>query len=224
MSIRLLVAEDQALIRRGILSVLQPEPDIEVLGEAIDGREAVDKALALRPHLVLMDVMMPGGDGITATRAIRERCPEIQVLILTFYDHSDLFQKAAEAGAVGYVMKDISPANLINAVRAVYNGNAMLSPHIAKQMMAHFYASRHQRAGASPGRPKGLTEREVDVLVGLASGLSDKEIAAKLFLSEATVKTHLRAIYHRFKLRNRAHAAAYAVEKGLLNGNHTVVL
>lgn len=217
MSIRVLVVDDQGLTRRGILSILKPDSDIEVLDEASDGPEALQKAVALQPDLVLMDIMMPGGDGITATRAIKERCPRTQVLILTFSPDPELFRKAAEAGAVGYVLKDISPENLANAIRAVHNGKGMLSPQIAKQMMDGLYSSRHERPATSVRRTHNLTEREVDVLMGLVSGLSDKEIAARLFLSEATVKTHLRTLYRRLKLRNRAQAAAFAVEKGLLD-------
>ena len=217
MTIRVLVVDDQGLTRRGILSILKPDSDIEVLDEASDGPEALQKAVALQPDLVLMDIMMPGGDGITATRAIKERCPRTQVLILTFSPDPELFRKAAEAGAVGYVLKDISPENLANAIRAVHNGKGMLSPQIAKQMMDGLYSSRHERPATSVRRTHNLTEREVDVLMGLVSGLSDKEIAARLFLSEATVKTHLRTLYRRLKLRNRAQAAAFAVEKGLLD-------
>lgn len=214
--IRVLVVDDQGLTRRGILSVLRPERDIQVLDEAADGQEALKKAVALQPDLVLMDIVMAGGDGITATRAIKQQCPRTHVLILTYSPDPELFRKAAEAGAVGYVLKDITAENLVKAIRAVYNGNGMLSPQVAKQMMEQFYSSRH--GGAMAGRKiHNLTEREVDVLTGLVAGLSDKEIAARLFLSEATVKTHLRTIYRRLKLRNRAQAAAYAVEIGLLN-------
>lgn len=217
MAIRLLIADDQAIIRRGIVAILQHESDIEVLGEAADAGEALEKAVALRPNLVLMEIMLPGGDGIATTRAIRERCPETQVLILTSNDRADVFQKAAGAGALGYLLKDVSPANLVSAVRAVHNGNAALSPRIANRMMADFRASHDTQSLAPARRLNGLTERETDVLTGLASGLSDKEIAAKLYLSEATVKTHLRLIYQRFKLRNRVQAAAFAVERGLIS-------
>lgn len=217
--IKVLVVDDQGLTRRGIVSVLRPERDIHVLDEAADGQEALKKAIALQPDLVLMDIVMARGDGITATRAIRQQCPRTQVLILTFSPDPELFRKAAEAGAVGYVLKDITAENLVKAIRAVHNGNGMLSPQIAKQMMEQFYSSRHGGT-PMPGRKHNLTEREVDVLTGLVAGLSDKEIAARLFLSEATVKTHLRTIYRRLKLRNRAQAAAFAVEIGLLNNVH----
>ena len=215
--IRILVVDDQGLTRRGILSVLRPERDIEVLDEAADGQEALKKAVALQPDLVLMDIVMAGGDGITATRAIRQQCPRTQVLILTFSPDPELFRKAAEAGAVGYVLKDITAENLVKAIRAVHNGNGMLSPQIAKQMMEQFHSSRHGSAAMAGRKVHNLTEREVDVLTGLVAGLSDKEIAARLYLSEATVKTHLRTIYRRLKLRNRAQAAAFAVEIGLHN-------
>lgn len=217
MSIRVLVVDDEGFIRRGVFAVLQSAPDLEVLGEAAGGHEALQKTVDLRPDVVLMDIVMPDGDGITATRAIKQRYPETKVLILTVCADSEVFRIAAEAGATGYVLKDISPEGLIGAIRSVYNGNAMLSPLVAKHIMDDLYTSRHQRAAALARQANGLTEREVDVLKGLAAGLSDKEIAADLYLSEATVKTHLRILYRRLKLRNRAQAAALAVEKGLLD-------
>lgn len=216
MAIRVLLVDDQVLTRQGVKVVLQPEQDIEIVGEAENGREALEKAVALLPDLVLMDIMMPGGDGVTATRAIRQRCPNTRVLMLTVYADQALFRKAAEAGAGGYVLKNISPTDLADAIRSVHHGGTTLSPVIARQMMNHFFDTRLESGVPTVKRIHGLTQRESEVLVGVAHGLSDKEIAAKLFLSESTVKTHLRMIYHRLKLRNRAQAAAFAVEKGLL--------
>jgi DNA-binding NarL/FixJ family response regulator len=216
--IRVLLVDDQVLIRQGVRAVLYQErnPDVEIVGEAGSGEEALAKVAALHPDVVLMDIMMPGGDGITATRKIKQQHPGVQVLILTAHGDQDLFQKAAEAGASGYVLKDITPPNLVRAIRTVHDGGTMLSPTIAKQIVDYLFATRHDMHLATTGRIYGLTQREVDVLVGLVQGLSDKEIAKKLFLSESTVKTHLRAIYRRFQVKNRAQAVAFAVEKKLL--------
>lgn len=216
MAIGVLIADDQTLIRQGVKVILRPEPDIQVVGEAENGQEAIDKVVSLHPDLVLMDVVMPGCDGIAATREIKERSPQTQILILTVYADQTLFRRAAEAGAIGYVLKDISPANLANAIRAAHNGRTTLSPVIARQMIDHFHSFRGTRDVAPVRAGNGLTPREIDVLTGVTEGLSDKEIAAKLFLSESTVKTHLRAIYHRHRLRNRAQAVVFAIERRLV--------
>lgn len=211
-----MVAVEEALIRHGILSVLRPEPDIEVLGEAADGQDALTKAVTLRPDLLLIDRMLTGGDGVAASRAIKERCPNTHILMLVPYAEPDLLRKAADAGVDGYVLKDISPADLVNAIRAVHKGSTMYSPLVVRHVPAYPSAMRDVRTAASARPIRGLTRRELDVLTGVAAGLSDKEIAAKLFLSEGTVKTHLRAMYRRLGFDNRTQAAAFAVENRLL--------
>ncbi len=211
MPIRVLLVDDQVLTRQGLRALLSREPDIEVVAEAGTGQEAVQLALRHRPDVVLMDVVMEEGDGIEATRAIKQGCPSTQILILTVYADQELFRQAVRAGAVGYVLKDISPQNLVNAIRAVYSGKTMVNPGIVRQLVEDL---QRQTAWNATGA-HGLTEREIDVLLGVASGLSDKEIAARLFLAESTVKTHLRSIYQKLGVRNRAQAAAWAVERGL---------
>jgi DNA-binding NarL/FixJ family response regulator len=217
-SIRVLLADDQAVMRRGIRAVLQSANEIEIVGEASDGYDAVKKAQMLQPDVVLMDISMPGADGITATRTIKQRCPQARTLILTVHVDADLFRKAAEAGAVGYVLKDIAPEQLVGAIEEIHRGNGMVSPHVAKQMFNQMFAGRDDGSAGSVRRTYGLTQRQIEILIHLASGLSDKEIGAKVFLSEATVKTHLRTVYRRLKVRNRAQAAVFAVEHGL-SGN-----
>lgn len=214
--IRVLLVDDQILTRIGLRMILQTEKDIMIVGEAANGREAVDMVLALRPEVVLMDLRMPESDGIDATQTIKQRCPRTQVLILSVYADLELFRKAAAAGAVGYVLKDITPANLVNAIRAVHNGKTMINPTIARQMVESLVS--HDRASADTAcrRLRELTDRDIEVLAGVTQGLADKEIAAKLFLSESTVKTHLRAIYRKLGLRNRAHAATFAIENNLV--------
>lgn len=215
MAIRVLLADDHVLTRQGLRALLAREPDIEVVAEASSGPEAVELAVRHQPDVVLMDVVMEGGDGIEATRAIRQRCPKTQVLILTVYADHDLFHRAVAAGAVGYVLKDISPQNLVNAVRAVQAGKTMVNPGILRKLVEEMQRRAEEQGVIGIQRRHGLTEREIDVLLAVSQGLSDKEIAARLFLSESTVKTHLRSIYHKLGVRNRAQAAAWAVEKGL---------
>jgi DNA-binding NarL/FixJ family response regulator len=215
MGTSILLADDQVLTRQGIRALLSQEPDIEVVAEARSGQEAVQLALRHRPDVVLMDVVMEEGDGIEATRAIKQSVPTTQILILTVYADQDLFRQAVRAGAVGYVLKDISPQNLVKAIRAVHSGKTMVNPGIVRQLVEDLYR-RAEEGPWNARRMHGLTDREVDVLLGVAAGLSDKEIAAKLFLAESTVKTHLRSIYQKLGVRNRAQAAAWAVEKGLV--------
>ncbi len=214
--IRVFLADAQILMRHGLRMILSSETDIAIVGEAESGSQAIDDVTALRPDVVLMDIAMPGGDGIEAIRAIKHRSPATQVLVLTTHSHQDLFQEAAEAGAVGYVLKDISPGNLVNAIRAVHTGATMINPILARQMVEGFSVGSSPLASKSAPRPRKLTRREADILVAVAHGLSDKAIASKLFISESRVKNCLRGLYSRLKLRNRAHAAAFAVRRGLL--------
>ena len=216
MAIRLLIVDDQMLIRLGLTAVLEPERDIEVVGEAGNMREALEKAVALRPDVALVDVMMPGGDGIEAARAIKQRCPNTEILILTVHGDLELFHRAAAAGASGYVLKDIPPANLANVIRSIRDGKTMVYPAIVRHMLGGSLDNNGVPAFGALEQRYGLTKRNCDVLLGVALGLSDKEIASKLMLSKSTVKTHLRRIYHKLKIRNRTEAAAFAVAENLL--------
>jgi len=216
--IRVLVVDDHSVVRLGIRVILESEPDIEVVGEVESGCDVLQQVKALTPNVVLMDIMLGDGDGIEATRAIKQHCPDVQILIVTVYADQHLFQKAVEAGAVGYVLKDITPTNLANAIRAVHTGKTMINPAVARQMVEHLFTTREEPDGTAR-RPYGITGREMEVLAGVAQGLSDKELGCKLCLSESTVKMHLRTIYSKLKLRNRAQAAVFAVEKGLVAPN-----
>jgi len=209
MAIRVLLADDHALIRAGVRLLLEDECDIEIVGEAAGGREALAMARELGPDVVLMDIKMPDGDGIETTQAIRRLCPQAQVLVLTAYSDPELVQHAATAGAAGYVLKDISAANLVAAIRAVHNGSTMVDPGVVPGLLECFAtAGTEGRRG-----PHGLTEREAAILREVVGGLGDKEVAAKLFLSVSTVKADLRAIYRRLKVRNRAQAAAFTISR-----------
>jgi DNA-binding NarL/FixJ family response regulator len=217
--IRVFLIDPHALLRHGLRMLLASEGDIEIVGEADAGAAAMDQVVSVKPDVVLMDIAAPGTDGIGAIRIIKSRVPTAQVLVLTAQSDAEIFREAAAAGAVGYVLKDISPSNLSNAIRAVHGGATMINPVLARQMVEGIAQDESAPAAGAPRRSHRLTPRETNILVEVSQGLGDKEIAVKLFLSEATVKTHLRSLYHRFKLRNRAQAAVLAAEKGLLDGS-----
>jgi len=209
-NIRVLVVDDHAVVRRGICALLTTEPGIDVVGEAADGREAVDQAERLLPDVVLMDLVMPGQNGIEATRQIRERCPTVHVLVLTGFGSDDKLFPAIKAGALGYLLKDASPEELIRAVRDAADGRTSLNHAVARRLLEEL--SREHRP-APPSEP--LTEREFEVLREVARGLSNEDIADRLCISEATVRTHVSNILTKLNLTNRTQAALYALREGL---------
>jgi DNA-binding NarL/FixJ family response regulator len=215
MPVRVMIVDDHGIVRSGLRALLQPEPDMAIVGEAATVKEAVKKAVELKPDVVLMDVNLPDGSGIEATRLIKDSCPETQVLMLTVYDDQDTVLKAVQAGAIGYVLKDIPPEYLIRAIRSVHTNGTMINPSIARKMVERLATTERDVVLANFRRGPGLTDREIEVLKEVAAGLSDKEIALKLYLSEPTIKSHLRSIYQKLRVRNRAQAAAYAVRNGL---------
>ena len=201
-STRVLIVDDHSVVRSGLASILEPEPDIQIIGEAKDGIEAIDKAIELKPDIILMDIFMPRCNGLEAIIAIRELLPSVQVLILTVSDREeDLFQ-ALRLGAQGYLLKSTDIAEVVDAVRRTAAGEAMLSGHMAARLVAEFREKADE--------PK-LSTREMEVLQRLAQGLTNTEIAKQLFLSESTVRTYLRRLLDKLHLRNRAEATAYAV-------------
>jgi DNA-binding NarL/FixJ family response regulator len=215
MPVRVLLVDDHGIVTAGLRALLQAEHDIAVVGEAIGVKEAVRKTAELKPDVVLMDVKLADGSGIEATKLIKESCPDTQVLILTVYDDQETVLKAVQAGAIGYVLKDIPPEHLTRAIRSVHSDRTMINPVIARKLIERLATTEREAVLFNFRRGPGLTEREVDVLKGVAAGLSDKEIALKLFLSEPTVKSHLRSVYQKLRIHNRAQAAAYAVKHGL---------
>jgi DNA-binding NarL/FixJ family response regulator len=222
MPIRVLLVDNQTLLRHGIRLILQSARDIEVIGEAADGNEAVDKAVALSPDIVLIESVLAEGDSIAAIRAIKQRCPSARTLVLSSEGDPEVFRKTAAAGAIGYILKDISPEDLMNAIRATHSGRTILSPTIAQRIVRHLSfaeesANGNGDRGAIRGQTPEPTGKEIEMLSLVARGLSDKEIAAQLFLTESAVKTRLRHIYRKLRLRNRAHAAVFLVENGLLS-------
>jgi NarL family two-component system response regulator LiaR len=208
--IRVLIADDHRIVRKGLSVLLATERDIQVVGEAQDGAEAVQKAGALQPDVVLMDLVMPRMDGIEATRRISTAYPKTRVLVLTSFAAEDKVFPAVKAGALGYLLKDCSPEELLEAIRRVHRGEASLEPAIARKVLQEI---------SNPGQGKHtsdpLTDREVDVLRLVAQGLSNKEIAARLFLAEWTVRTHVSNILGKLHLASRTQAALYALRSGL---------
>jgi DNA-binding NarL/FixJ family response regulator len=223
--IRLLLVDDQPLLRRGMTLVLEGEDDLQVVGEAADGVAAVEEATRLEPDVVLMDVRMPRMDGIEATRRLVAAMPRCRVLMLTTFDLDEHAFAALRAGASGFLLKDVPPAELAGAVRAVARGDAVVAPALTRRLLDAYV--HHLPAGPAQPRRRGrdhpalaeLTDRERDVLGELAGGRSNAEIAARLHLSEATVKTHVSRVLHKLQLRDRVQAVIVAYETGLAPGS-----
>ena len=222
--IRVLLVDDQPLLRMGFGMILNAQPDITVIGEAGDGAEAVRAARDLRPDVILMDVRMPGLDGVEATRQIVEAAGNsdnvgMRVIILTTFDLDDYAFAGLRAGASGFLLKDVPPEELTAAIRAVASGDAVVSPRITRKLLDR-YADRlpdpRDDAAPQPADLARLTEREHEVLLQVAAGLSNAEIAAELVLSEATVKTHVTRILAKLGLRDRVQAVVYAYQTGLV--------
>jgi DNA-binding NarL/FixJ family response regulator len=214
--ISVVIADDQTLVRDGFRMILDAQDDIEVVGEAADGFEAVERARELRPHVVLMDVRMPGRDGLEATRELLRESPETHVLILTTFDLNEYVYEAMRAGASGFLLKDIPRSQLIEGVRTVAGGDALLAPAITKRLIEQFV--RRPPASVRPLPPKldALTAREREVLQLVARGRSNAEIATALYVSEATVKTHVAHALSKLDLRDRVQAVVFAYESGLI--------
>ena len=213
MSLRVLLVDDQALVRAGFRMILDAQPDIEVVGEAADGNEAARLAQHASPDVVLMDIRMPGLDGIAATRLITGAPRSAKVVILTTYDLDEYVFDALSAGASGFLLKDVLPEDLIRGVRTVAAGDALLAPSVTRRLVAEFTRNRRRVPESSLGQ---LTDRERDVLVEIARGCSNSEIAERLFLSENTIKTHVTHLLDKLVLRDRVQAVVYAYENGVV--------
>lgn len=214
MTVRVVLADDQALVRGGFRMILDARDDLEVVGEAGDGEEAVALVERLRPDIVLMDVRMPRVDGIAATKRIVASGSATRVVVLTTYDVGEFVFSALRAGASGFLLKDIRPAELADAVRVVASGDALLSPSVTRQLLDRM-AGTLPTGDPLPGLAE-LSEREVEVLRLVALALSNREIADRLFLTEATVKTHVSAVLRKLGLRDRVQAVVAAYDTGLV--------
>ena len=215
-ALRVLIVDDHALFRRGLQMVLKQEADIDVVGEAEDGHEAVQKAEELMPDVILMDVRMPKRSGIEATRQVKERLPHVKILMLTISDEEGDLYDAIKAGASGYLLKEISIDEVADAIRAVWAGQSKITPSMATKLLAEF-AAMSKRAEETRQLPAPrLTEREMEVLRLVAQGLNNRDIAKDLFISENTVKNHIRNILEKLHLHSRMEAVVYAVREKLL--------
>ncbi|WP_228636661.1 response regulator transcription factor [Microtetraspora sp. AC03309] len=213
--IRVMLVDDQELVRTGFRMVLGAQPDIEVVGEAADGVAALEALRTVEADVVLMDVRMPRMDGVEATRQICAASPEARVLILTTFDLDEYAFAAIKAGASGFMLKDVLPTDLLSAIRSVHAGDAVVAPSTTRRLLERF-AVHLPEEDRAPHDLDGLTAREREVLFHVAQGLSNTEIAARLHLAEATVKTHLGRVLAKLRLRDRAQAVVYAYETGLV--------
>jgi DNA-binding NarL/FixJ family response regulator len=214
--IRVLVVDDHALFRRGLEMVLEQEPDIEVVGEASDGSEAVEKAVETAPDIVLMDVRMPKRGGIDACTSIKDAVPSTKIIMLTISDEEADLYDAIKAGAMGYLLKEISIEEVASAIRAVHGGQSLISPSMASKLLNEF-ATMIKRTDERQQLPTPrLTDREMEVLRLVAKGMNNRDIAKQLFISENTVKNHIRNILEKLQLHSRMEAVVYAVREKLL--------
>jgi NarL family two-component system response regulator LiaR len=210
-SVRILIADDHAVVRKGLLALIETEEGMEAAGEAADGAEAVELAAALRPDVILLDLVMPRMDGIDAIRSIRRNDPEARILVLTSFSEDEKVLTAIEVGAAGCLLKDAAPEELLRAIRDVHRGRSALDPRIADKLI------RKMRRGEPEQPVEALSAREIEVLRCIALGLSNREIGARLFISEPTVRTHVSSILARLGVPNRTQAALFAVREGLVS-------
>jgi DNA-binding NarL/FixJ family response regulator len=215
-TIRICLVDDQRLMRDGLRTLLELEDDLKVIGEAEDGLSGVQVVEELRPDVVLMDIRMPGIDGVEATRRIRSRWPEARVVILTTFDDDAYIFEGLRAGALGYLLKDVSGTELAEAVRKVAQGGALIEPSVARKVLAEFSRLSPVEAPSQTSLPEPLSPREQEILTGMARGLTNKEIALRLNLTEGTVKNYVTTILQKLGVQDRTQAALRAREMGIL--------
>lgn len=218
--VKILVVDDHTIVREGTAKMLELFGDFDVVGQASGAREALDKVRSLTPDVVLMDIKMPGINGIEATRLIKQEHPEVEVVILSMYDEDEYVVEAVKAGATGYLLKDASQEDLARAIRVVHGGGSLVQPALARRVLKEFaHLARESTPASAPSRQsllRELSEREIEVLRCVADGKSNKEAAEALIISEKTVKAHLRSIFRKLEVGDRAQAVAQAMRKGLV--------
>jgi DNA-binding NarL/FixJ family response regulator len=210
--ISVIIADDHVLFREGTRKIIEQEPDMEVIGEANDGREAIDLVTNLKPHVALLDIAMPNINGIEATRQIKEHYPNTAVLILTAYDNDQYIISLLEAGAAGYLLKNVSGSDLVTAIRAVHAGESILHPAIARKIFTRLSSS--DKAPKETARPQDFSEREIEILKLAAKGMSNQDIADTLFLSRRTIQSHLVNIFRKMDIGSRTEAVLQALKRG----------
>lgn len=224
MAIKIVIADDHALLRQGIINVLKLEDDFQVIGEACDGAEAVEKAIALTPDILLLDINMPRMNGLEVITKINEQEKTIKIIVLTMHDDESYVMEVIKSGAVGYLLKDIEPGMLVAAIRSVYAGESYIYPTLAKRIFNEFNRTHQDKEKEKvcevvrtiSRREEGLTYREYEVLQGVCRGLSNQELAKSLFLSEKTVKNHLTNIFRKISVNDRTQAVLYAIKHKLV--------
>ncbi len=214
--IRVLIADDHRVVREGLAAILNTKENIEVVGEAQNGQEAVEKARSLVPDVILMDVSMPGMGGVEATRVIKRELPHIGIVALTMYEEEQYIFDLVRAGATGYLLKDTDSAQIVAAIQSIYRGESLIHPSVASKILAEFSLMAQGKGKKRGGVEHDLTERELTVLRLVKDGKTNKEVANSLGLSEKTVKNHVRNIFHKLQVYDRTQAAILAIRKGLI--------
>lgn len=215
--VKIMVVDDHTIVREGTARMLELTPEFLIVGQASSAREALDLIRTLNPEIVLMDIKMPGINGIEATRMIKQEWPDIEVIVLSMYDEEEYVVEAVKAGATGYLLKDSSQEDLVRAIRIVHSGGSLIQPGLARKVLKEFAHLARENVGVKgPTLLRELSDREVEVLQYVAEGKSNKEIADQLMISEKTVKAHLRSIFRKLEVGDRAQAVAHAMRKGLV--------
>lgn len=214
--IKVLIADDHRVVREGLMAILKTKENIEVVGEAQDGQEAIEKVRTLEPDVILMDVSMPRMGGVEATRQIKREFPHIGIIALTMYDEQQYIFDLVRAGATGYLLKDTESAQIVEAIRAIHRGESLIHPSVASKILAEFSLLAQKKGKKPSWEDHDLTEREITVLRLVADGKTNKEIANNLDLSEKTVKNHVRNIFHKLQVYDRTQAAILGIRKGII--------
>lgn len=215
--IRILIADDHRVVREGLVAILKSRSDMDVVGEAINGFEVIEKTKALKPDVILMDISMPQMNGVEATRAVRKISPEIGIVVLTMHDDDATIFELVRTGVHGYLLKDADSSEIVKAIQSIYKGESIIHPSIARKILGEFSQLEPEQVKKAPRKMYNLSGREVDVLRRVAKGKTNKEIASELHLSEKTIKNHVRNIFHKMGVYDRTEAAMKGVQEGIID-------
>ncbi|WDT73903.1 MAG: response regulator transcription factor [Candidatus Manganitrophus sp.] len=215
--IRILIADDHRVVREGLVAILKSRSDMDVVGEAINGFEVIEKTKALKPDVILMDISMPQMNGVEATRAVRKISPEIGIVVLTMHDDDATIFELVRTGVHGYLLKDADASEIVKAIQSIYKGESIIHPSIARKILGEFSQLETEQVKKAPRQMYNLSGREIDVLRRVAKGKTNKEIASELHLSEKTIKNHVRNIFHKMGVYDRTEAAMKGVQEGIID-------